>query len=195
MRESYIPRMTSRREFVLAAAALWHAAALRAGEHVHSGSEQVPYTFQFLHPPEIETLRIHIARIIPSDDRSSGGIGARIDEYIDFVLAHADTFLQQQWRSGLRDYGEAIQGRDVAGIDRFLMEQAAREFAPVSDREKFFVMLKAAIVEGFYTSEQGILHELGYKGMAFVLDFEGCTHTHHSVPSGWQPSLKSPENA
>jgi Gluconate 2-dehydrogenase subunit 3 len=195
MRESYAPQTSSRREFVLAAAALWHAAVLRAGEHVHASAEPGPYTFKFLHPPEVETLRVLTARIVPSDDRSTGALGAHVDEYIDFVLYYADASLQQRWRKGLSTYREAIKNRDAAGVDHFLTEQAVREFAPVSDAEKFFVMLKSATVEGFYTSETGILHELGYKGMAFVLDFEGCTHAHHAVPSGWRPSLKQPENS
>jgi gluconate 2-dehydrogenase subunit 3-like protein len=194
MHESHASQTSSRREFVFATAALWHAALLRAGEHVHSTAEHAPYTFQFLSLPEIEMLRILIARIVPADDRSGGALGAHVDEYIDFVLVHADPPLQQQWKNGLREYGQVIKQLEIAGIDRFLTEQAVREFAPVSDMEKFFVMLKAATVEGFYTSQQGIVDELGYKGMAFVLDFEGCTHTYHKVPAGWRPSLKQAEN-
>jgi hypothetical protein len=183
----------SRREFLATAAALWSAAVLRAQQHQHAhpSNKKAPYTFGFLDANERRTLRGLMDRIVPADDRSSGAVGACVDEYVDFILVHADPPLQETWSKGLKGYGEAIAGNNLDEVDRFLEQQARNEFSPATDNEAFFVLLKAAVTEGFYTSEQGIVNELGYKGLTFALDFEGCTHSSHHVPDGWHPMLRS----
>ncbi|MGI8962268.1 MAG: gluconate 2-dehydrogenase subunit 3 family protein [Bryobacteraceae bacterium] len=182
----------SRREFLATAAALWSAAALRAQQHQHAhpSNEKALYTFAFLNGGERRTLRVLMDRIVPADDRSSGALGAYVDEYIDFILLHADASLQETWRKGLKGHGEAIVGKSGHEVDTFLEQQAQNEFSPASDDEAFFILLKSAVTEGFYTSEQGINNELGYKGMTFVLDFQGCTHASHRTPEGWHPMLR-----
>jgi len=182
----------SRREFLATAAALWSAAVLRAQQHQHEhpSGQRSPYEFAFLDGEERRALRVLMERIVPADSRSSGAIGACVDEYVDFILLHADFPLQQTWRKGLKRYAGAIAASTPDQVDTFLQEQARNEFAPATDDEAFFVLLKSAVTEGFYSSKEGILNELGYKGMAFVLDFEGCTHATHDVPEGWHPMLR-----
>jgi hypothetical protein len=182
----------SRREFLREAAALWAAAALRAHEHEHpqSADERSLYSFAFLDGQERKTLRTLMDRIVPADDRSSGALGACVDEYVDFILVHADAPLQETWRKGLKRYGQAVAGTGANEVDKFLAQQARNEFEPATDNETFFILLKAAVTEGFYTSKEGIVNELGYKGMAFVLDFQGCSHASHHVPEGWHPMLR-----
>jgi len=183
----------SRRELLASAAGLWAAAVLRAQEqhHMEAADERRPYKFAFLNAEERNTLRTFMGRLIPADDRSSGAIGAGVDEYVDFILGYADAQLQEAWRRGLKRYGEAAAGSSPNEVDRFLENQARNEFAAATDDETFFVLLKAAVTEGFYTSKEGIVNELGYKGMAFVLDFEGCTHVSHHVPEGWHSRLRA----
>jgi hypothetical protein len=36
-------------------------------------------------------------------------------------------------------------------------------------------------VEGFYTSRVGLVDVLGYKGLAFLSEFPGCTHPEHQT--------------
>ena len=55
------------------------------------------------------------------------------------------------------------------------------------DLLKFFVLVKSAVVDAFYTSEEGINKELSYQGMKFLMNFEGCTHASHSVPESYRP--------
>ena len=50
-------------------------------------------------------------------------------------------------------------------------------------------MVKGAVVESFYTSEEGINKELGYQGMAFLVNFDGCTHASHATPADYQPLI------
>jgi hypothetical protein len=187
---------SSRREFIVAAGVLWQQAVVRAQQHhgEHSSAPQsAQYTFSYLDQPRREALRRLMSRIIPADGRSGGAIGAKVDEYIDFILSHAAPALQETWRSGLDRYGRATAGLNAEEIDAFLSKHARNEFAPVNENERFFVLLKAAVVEGFYTSQEGIEKELGYKGMSFGLDFPGCTDTVHEVPPTYKPALRQRE--
>jgi hypothetical protein len=187
----------SRREFLVAAISLWQAAALRAQEQrlTNPATSRQNNGFVFLDARGREVLRRLMDRIVPPDERSGGAIGAKVDEYIDFVLGHADAPLQDAWRKGLDRYGRAIESKDGAGIDAFLADQARSEFSPHTENEQFFVYLKTAVAEGFYTSEEGISKELGYKGMTFEMDFQGCTHTDHNAPPDYKPLLRSVEKA
>ena len=194
--ESEDGRLSSRRAFVLATAALWQAAVLRAHEHSHlleTAHSAAPYTFSFLNEDQKETLRLLMARMIPADERSAGAAGAKVDEYIDFILFHADPPIQKTWKQGLASYRAATAGKSAAEVDSFLEKHAVREFAPTNDDETFFVILKAVITEGFYTSAMGINQELGYKGMTFLMDFPGCAHSGHHAPEGWHPILRQPK--
>jgi Gluconate 2-dehydrogenase subunit 3 len=189
--------MESRRDFLIMAVALWQGASARAQEHRHAASGSAaaatPYRFVFLDPGERRTLRLVMDRMVPADERSAGAVGARVDEYVDFVLAHADHATCAIWRNGLGRYGRALRGKAPGAIDRFLNKQSGGEFVPRSEDEQFFVLLKTAVTEGFYTSEEGILKELGYQGMAFELDFPGCPHEEHSIPPDYKPMLRQTE--
>lgn len=181
----------SRREFLIAGIALWRAASLRAQQEreVQPKKSYEESGLVFLDARQHDILRRLMDRIVPADERSSGAIGARVDEYIDFVLRHADAKFQSTWRKGLDRFGEAIGPKQGAAIDSFLAEQARGEFSPRTDDERFFVYLKTAVAEGFYTSQEGIDNELGYKGMSFEMDFPGCTHAEHIVPVDYKPLL------
>jgi hypothetical protein len=183
----------SRREFLAEAIALWSAAVLSAQQHqhAHSRNEKAGYKFAFFDADELRTLRVLMDRIVPGDDRSSGALGACVDEYVDSIMVHADAALQDAWRKGLKRYSEAIAGTTPLEVDLFLERQAQNEFSPKNDDEAFFILLKGAVTEGFYTSEQGIVNELGYKGMTFMLDVQGCTHPSHRIPEGWRPTLRA----
>lgn len=178
--------MMTRREFVAASLALWDAALARAQEHHHApaANSAEPHNFTFLTPAMRNTLRAAMAILIPADQRSAGAVGAQVDEYLDFVMTHADAGLQQTWRAGL---ARLAQAKD---IDGFLALQAPHEFSPQTEDEAFFVLLKQAVTEGFYTSAEGIEKELGYQGMTFALEFEGCTHSAHPRPVNWLPLLR-----
>lgn len=181
----------TRRDFLAITIGLWQAASLRAQQNKAATTPNEQQGTTFLNSSQREVLRRLMDRIVPGDERSAGALGSGVDEYIDFVLLHADSTLQETWRSGLNRYGAAIANKNAAGIDKFLAKQAEREFSPSTDDEKFFVYLKTAVGEGFYTSEEGISKELGYKGMTFEMDFSGCTHAEHKAPAGYQPLLRS----
>jgi Gluconate 2-dehydrogenase subunit 3 len=183
--------ISSRREFLLTATILWQSAVARAQHsQSHTPAPANDYRFVFLDLGSRRILRVLMARIVPADGRSGGAVGAKVDEYIDYILTHAEAALQEQWRSGLQRYRSSIEGLDGSAVDSLLSTHAANEFQPLTEDERFFVLLKYAVTEGFYTSEEGIDKELGYRGMGFVLDFVGCTHARHEAPARWRPMLR-----
>jgi hypothetical protein len=184
-------RMTTRRDFLAVAALAWSRAkgAALAPAHAHAHASlflAAAPGARFLSDDERATLRLLADVLIPADERSGGAGAARIDEYIDLVLGHAEPSLQRRWRAGLARHA----GMSGAEAEALLREAARAEFDPVTDDQEFFVLLKSAVVEGFYTSEEGIEKELGYQGMSFVLDFPGCRHESHPRPVDFQAALR-----
>lgn len=172
----------SRRDFV----ALWSQAALAAHQHsTASPAKASPYTFRYLTPAEIAVVRRAAALIVPADDRSGGAAAARVEEYIDHVLAHGSAQLKSEWRSGLASLGRA---KDLLAE---LTRLSKNEFAPKSKGDWFFILLKGAVVEAFYTSEEGINKELGYQGMGFLTEFPDFTQVAAVTPAGYRPLLKA----
>ncbi len=181
---------STRREF-LGAVALWRQALLVAQSHVHSAPVQpAPYRLAFFTDGEARVLAAVAGRIVPADERSGGAAAARVDEYIDFILSHGAADLQKFWRESLAGIAPHVKGRSPEQIDAFLTELARNEFAPKNKDDEFFIALKEAVVDGFYTSEEGVRKELGYIGNAFLHEFPGCAHATHETPAGYRPLLK-----
>src|SRR5581483_9395181 len=126
---------SSRREFLVTTLGLWQAASLRA--HADPRYTQARSGLVFLDEHRSQTLRRLMDRMIPVDSRSAGAVGAKVDDYIDFVLAHADPELQSTWRTGLDRYAAAIKSKDDAAVDSFLRQQAKAEFSPRTSDEQF----------------------------------------------------------
>src|SRR5581483_3803597 len=131
----------SRREFLIAGIALWQAASPRARQtrQVQNKSPQQENGLVFLDARRRDIVRLLMDRIVPADERSAGAAGAKVDEYIDFVLQHADANFQNAWWEGLDRFGQAIGSKEGPAIDAFLAEQARGEFSPRTTNERFFV--------------------------------------------------------
>jgi|GEM_PF-711664 Gluconate 2-dehydrogenase subunit 3 len=177
--------MLSRRDFASLAAALWAEAVASAQQHHHDLALQVaPATPVFFTAKERATLDQLTALIIPADERSGGALAAGVTQYIETVVCHAQKPLQTAWQTGIRPYIGA------ANPTVLLTAAAANEFRPRTPAERFFVMLKDACVDGFYTSREGITKELGYKGYTFLREFPGAQPADLKPPPGHQPLLR-----
>ncbi len=173
--------MPTRRDLLTAALALWADARLRAQHHAGSPAPGGAYRLQFFTAKEKDTVAALAARMIPATERSGGAAAARVWEYMDFVLAGAAAGLKSTWRQGLAG---------VADPGAWLEANSRHEFAPQTPAERFFVLFKSALVDAFYTSEEGIVKELGYLGNGALTEFPGCTHATHETPAGYQPRLR-----
>lgn len=182
----------SRRAFVTTLAALW-AEAVSLAQHQHGTSTPAkpaaPHQFTFFSPAEVATLQTLAARIVPADERSGGATAAKVEDYLDFILAHAKPELAALWHTGLASYAPQISGQSPARIDTFLEKNCKREFSPQTADEKFFVALKSGVTEAFYSSREGIEKELRYQGMGFSRTFPGYQGEPLVAPPNYRPLI------
>jgi glucoside 3-dehydrogenase (cytochrome c) hitch-hiker subunit len=135
-----------------------------------------------LSPLQFGTLEVLVDAIIPTDERSPGAKQARVADYIDLLLSEADRGVTLAWFGGLAALdAEAVSrfrapfGRlGAPQVDAILQTISRNERAPQTALETFFVMVKQATVNGYYTSKIGIHEDLRYKGNVFIREFVGC---------------------
>jgi hypothetical protein len=159
----------------------------KAQEHAHppTATSAAAYRFQFFQPKEISTVRRFAAVLIPATPRSGGAAAARVEEFMDSVLAAAAPSLQRLWRRGLAEWSKQKDANAVLAL------LAPQEFSPRSVQDNFFVLFKSAATTAFYTSEEGITKELGYQGMAFLREFPGWQGEAFQTPPDYKPLLKT----
>jgi len=117
---------------------------------------------------------VHI--IIPADPISPGAKAAGVADYIDFHIAHASPEEQQAWADGLlvldqsskERFGGAFTALPADGQETLLAEMAGEETSPQTPAGHFFVRVKHAAAEGFYTSKIGLIDDLKYQGNTYV---------------------------
>ncbi len=142
---------------------------------------------KFFRPEQIRTLEALSETIIPADDHSPGAKAARVWEYIDDLVADSNRASQARWTAGLaaidqiaerahgKKFGDCVAKQQIALLEKL----SANEDKPTTPEEKFFVEIKRATIDGYYTSRIGIHQELEYQGNVPQAEFIGCTHPEH----------------
>jgi glucoside 3-dehydrogenase (cytochrome c) hitch-hiker subunit len=158
-----------------------------AAQHAHLvqiAMQPQDYKLLFFSDQENKLLDVLSEMILPADERSGGAHEAKVSLYIDLVVAHSEEPVQQRWRSALKAADEQAQSRfhktflecDAASRDALLAEWARGEAKPQTELETFFVDLKRQTAAGYYSTEVGLLKELGYVGNVALSEFPGCQH-------------------
>lgn len=156
--------------------------------HGTAGVSQQPYGApQFFSAAELRTIGAVAERIIPRTD-TPGALDAGVPAYVDFVVARNAT-LQKILREGLA-WLDAEAGRQFA--KGFAALESAQQIAllrPLSDAVDagddkaagavFFRAMKSLTADGYYTSQAGLLQELGYAGNAALAEFPECAIPEH----------------
>ena len=111
--------------------------------------------------------------ILPASDTpgaKQAGAHAIIDEaLVDDVQAQA---LLKSGLWGLR----AVGFPSMSGWQKVAV---LTEYSESDDhRREFFEALKGHTVDAYYSTEVGLVKELGYQGNTYLADFPGCTHDH-----------------
>ncbi|MGH9353571.1 MAG: gluconate 2-dehydrogenase subunit 3 family protein, partial [Terriglobia bacterium] len=142
-----------------------------------------PYRPKFLNPHQWKTLSVLCGLIIPADDRSGSATQAGVPEFIDDFANLRGEKVQTMLSGGLawldwrcnRDYANDFADCAPAEQTEALDSIAYPEKAKPEDSfgVTFFGELRGLIMEGFYTSKEGI-QDLQYKGNQMVMDWEGC---------------------
>jgi len=158
-----------------------HGQTAHDAEH-HAG----PPSTTFFREPDFATLSRISDLIIPPTD-TAGAIQAGVPFYIDRVVS-ANAAHQELVAEGLR-YLDA-EARRVDGRSKFLSLNEAQQLAILEplceayDRDptstqltrpvQFFGLIKSLTADGYYTSQPGLIDELGYKGNHALPSFPLC---------------------
>lgn len=135
---------------------------------------------------EYEFVEAFCGALIPADDESGGAIEAGVPYYLDTMLLHAKSPVQQQWRAGLAAASALVSerfGADFPSLkedrrEQVMLELLRNESNPQSETDRFIIRLKQSIVDAYGMSEVGLRH-FGYAGNTSLTEFPGCTHPEH----------------
>ncbi len=136
---------------------------------------------------EIETVIAISEKIIPETD-TPGARMAGVHQYIDYMLSQEDERDQETFVRGLAWLDQRSQdlfGAPFVGLDEEQQDSLLSRISSAEGGEdkqlggRFFDAIKQRTVEGYYTSEVGMVEELGYKGSTYLAQFEGCQHPKH----------------
>src|SRR5947209_2033674 len=156
------------------------------GQHVHTTgaapAADGPYTPQAFSAAEFETIGLVAERIIPATD-TPGAIGAGVPRYIDQVVS-ANPEHKKRFAAGLAWIDKESMrrfGKKFAGLSE---GQQVELLTPLSEAvdsgrepgagEKFFGLMKNLTADGYYTSQVGLVRELGYAGNTAMEKFPEC---------------------
>jgi hypothetical protein len=137
------------------------------------------YKPQFFSEEDFRNLEAFTAVLIPTDD-TPGAREAYVAPFIDFVVHAAAEYapeMQERW------------GRAMAALrsKKFSSLTAEQQIAVVERMSRgpgsaTYKLIKEMTVHAFYTSRVGLVDVLEYKGLAYLIEFPGCTHSkHHKI--------------
>ena len=160
------------------------------GQHVHVSSpapSEGPYERKFFSADEFETLSRITELIIPTTD-TPGAIGAGVPKYIDGVVS-ANVEHQKRFREGLQWLEHKSHRRFRTPFAKLTEAQQMKLLTPLSEKvdsgkklgagERFFAMVKNMTADGYYTSQVGLVRELGYSGNTAMDKFPSCEIPEH----------------
>ena len=203
-RENRPEELPSRRDLIgmLAAAAVapagarfltaWLDAAPHAGHAAQAIGTTAPaalqnYTPQFFDAQDFAALQAFTDILIPADD-TPGARAAHCAEFIDFVLTastEANPGAQRQWRDAMRALRETgFHAGDAAARSALVEAMSRPERERGASHPAYFAyrLIKQQTTFAFFTSREGMIDTLDYKGNAYNAAFPACEHPeHHSI--------------
>ena len=115
-----------------------------------------------------------VEMIIPATDTPAAA-AAGVDRIVDETLSN-DLETRAKFRQGLVLLeAEKFSERDQDDRVRLLAEFSNSD----GEKGEFFALLKDMTIDGYYSTETGMVRELGYRGNTFLKEFPGCTHDEH----------------
>jgi hypothetical protein len=153
---------------------------IAAGATASGSLAQAPLAAQEAYRPEnlsaaqYKLLTALVDMIIPPSE-TPGAAGAGVDRLIDEMLARS-----QQRRKALLTGLQMLEKAGFGGLDETARVKLLTEYSEAGDeRGAFFRVLKDMTVEAYYSTEIGLVEELGYQGNAYLKEFPGCRHEEH----------------
>jgi gluconate 2-dehydrogenase subunit 3-like protein len=129
--------------------------------------------------------------IIPTDEQSPGAHDAGVIRYVDLLAGASAPQRQEMWRRGIEAVDGAARALFSQGFaeckrtqqEEIVAAMAAHEGAPRNDLERFFELVKHAVVDGYRLSEIGVKQYMGWVGNRMdTRSWSGaCTHAEHGA--------------
>jgi glucoside 3-dehydrogenase (cytochrome c) hitch-hiker subunit len=178
-----------------ATAPLWVENLLALGAQ-HAAHRQSPKPAADAWKPKVFTadqneLVITLTELIIPETDTPGAKAAKVNEYMDMVLGGADAADREKFleglawidaRSGDRFHARFVSAQPAQQVELLTAISTAAAPAPDDARgAEFFQALKGLAVTGFYTSEPGLLQDIGDDGQLFFTEFKGCDHKEHGA--------------
>ncbi len=171
--------------------AAWSKAA---AQHTHSADEAMTsepsplrdYQPRFFSGEDFEALQAFTEILIPTDD-TPGAREAHCAHYMDFLLQAFTGYepeTQKEWRDAMAALKAAgFHAADRAGREALTEAMSKPERDGSARHPAYFAyrLIKRENVFAFYTSRQGMIETLHYKGNSYNAVFPGCDHPEHHV--------------
>jgi hypothetical protein len=161
--------MTSRREALR---------VLAAGAMVPALEAQIaaPRSAKNLSPEDLALVTLVVDLIIPRTD-TPGAADAGVPYNIDRLIG-------QRASLGPRIQAGLTQLKDAGFFAASPADQIAQLQRLNAQSDPFFQLMKGLTIDGYYSSKEGLVQELGYHGNTYVKMFAGCTHPEHGGGAG-----------
>ncbi len=181
------------RAAALPAAGVFFGSWIRASQaHTHASSAPPEpdlfrnYRPKFFGSEDFEALEAFTALLIPTDE-TPGAREAHCACFMDFVLAASTEYApetQKRWREAMSALKAAgFHGADAAGRAKILEQISRPEHDGSRGGAEFgaYRLIKQENAFAFYTSREGIIDSLDYRGNSYNASFPACTHPEHHV--------------
>jgi hypothetical protein len=139
---------------------------------------------KFFDQEDFAALEAFTAILIPTDD-TPGAREARCAAFIDFLMqasAKVDARMAGQWRTAMKALRDAgFHAADGKGRSELVAAMARPERERGATHPAYFAyrLIKQQNNFAFYTSRQGLIEALDYRGNSFNVTFPGCDHPEH----------------
>ena len=142
------------------------------------------YQPKFFGADDFAALEAFATILIPTDD-TPGAREARCAHFIDFLLQASqsvDANMARQWRTAMQalrenDFHAADSGAREAIVSA--MSKPERERGATHPAYFAYRLIKQLNTFAFYTSRQGLIECLDYRGNSFNVAFPACDHPEH----------------
>jgi hypothetical protein len=180
----------------LAASGSWvESLCALARQHAHEQASAAitaqTWTPRVLTPAQNDLVITLTERIIP-ETTTPGAKATLVNRFIDSVLSDAPAKERARFTGGLawldsrsqvlfgKDFLRSTAAEQTTLLTR-LSEGADRGTADAADRPgiDFFRAIKSMTITGYYTTEVGLMKELGDDGVLAMAEFKGCDHPEH----------------
>ncbi|MBV8834331.1 MAG: gluconate 2-dehydrogenase subunit 3 family protein [Acidobacteriaceae bacterium] len=165
-----------------------------AQDHMHAAGLQAPpepdmfknYQPVFFPAEDFAALQSITSILIPTDEYP-GAREAHCAEFIDFVLAAStghEGKTQEDWRSALAALREAgFHRANAEERERIVAEISRPEREPHTHHPAYFAyrLIKKENTFAFFTSREGMIGTLDYRGNSYNAAFPPCDHPEHHV--------------